>query len=166
MHWPIRLRRFRASDAPGCHALFRRAVHLGAVGAYTAEERAAWAPPGPMPAGWPARFDDSIVLVAVSGRRLAGFVAAGPDGHVDLLYTDPGFTRRGVASRLCARVEADLAGAGCVVLTTGASLLARSLFESRGWQVEARQSVIRGGVALTCFRMKKTLPPGPVIPDR
>ena len=167
MRLPIRLRRFRAGDAPACHALFRRAVHVGAASAYTPEERAAWAPDGPMPDDWPARFDGALARVALAGWRLAGFVSAGRDGHVDLLFTDPGFVRQGIASRLYARTEADLAAAGAAWLTTEASLLSRPFFERHGWQVEARQSVIRHGVALTSFRMAKRLAPaGPVTPAR
>lgn len=159
MHWPIVLRRLRAGDAQAAYRLRQRAVHVGAAEAYTAAERAAWAPAGPMPDGWPDRFADALAWIAVAGPRLAGFVAAGRDGHIDLLYTDPDFARRGVASRLCDRAEAALARAGCRVLTTEASLLARPFFEARGWRVEARQSPIRRGVALTSFRMTRTLAP-------
>ncbi|MBL4542369.1 MAG: GNAT family N-acetyltransferase [Rhodobacteraceae bacterium] len=166
MRRPIRLRRFRAGDAPACHALCRRAVHIGAAAAYTPEERAAWVPPGPMPEGWPDRFRGQLAWVAQAGRRLAGFIAAGRDGHIDLLYTDPDFTRQGIARRLYARAEAELAGLGLSLLTTEASLVAQPFFAAQGWQTEARQSVIRRGVALTNFRMAKRLGGCPVTPGR
>lgn len=155
----IALRRFRATDAPACHRLRQRAVHIGAVGSYGPEERAAWAPPGPMPDHWPGLFADRIAWVATSGRRIAGFMVAGRDGHFDLAYTDPDFVRLGVATRLHAQIVAELAPGDPDHFTTEASLLARPFFESVGWQCDSRQSVIRRGVALTNFRMSKAHPP-------
>ena len=38
------IRPYRAADRAACHRIFYRAVHQGAASAYTADQRAAWAP--------------------------------------------------------------------------------------------------------------------------
>ncbi|PWE34330.1 GNAT family N-acetyltransferase [Maritimibacter sp. 55A14] len=155
----MRLRRYRPADAAPAYALFRRAVHKGAAAAYSAEERRAWAPDREMPADWPARLGAHITWLAFHRHRLAGFMTLARDGHLDLAYVAPEAMGRGVADALYARLEAEARARGLPVLDTAASHLARSFFLRHGWQVAARQSVIRNGVALTNFRMEKCLAP-------
>lgn len=159
----MRLRAYAPRDAEACYHVFRRAVHEGAASAYSAGERAAWAPDAAMPPDWGARLDRHPTLVALRRGAVRGFLTLGRDGHLDLLYVLPEERGRGTAARLYAAAEARARAQGLGWLATEASLLARPFLERRGWVCEARQSVIRAGVALTCFRMAKCLVP-PVTP--
>ena len=81
----------------------------------------------------------------------------GHDGHLDFAYVTPDFGGRGVARALYARIENTAREQGLITLTTQSSLSALPFFERQGWTREARQSVIRHGVALTNYRMFKNL---------
>lgn len=152
-------------DVADCYEVFWRAVHEGAVSAYSEEERQAWAPDTRMPADWPDRLLRHLTFVAIRDARLRGFMTLGRDGHLDLAYVLPEERGRGTAAKLHEAVEDAARDLGLGWLTTDASLLALPFLLRRGWRRVARQSVIRAGVPLTSFRMEKRLdaaaaPPG------
>ncbi len=159
----MRIRAYGPPDAEACYRVFHRAVHEGAARAYSAEERAAWAPEAAMPPGWDERLAAHSTWVALRDVAVCGFLTLGRDGHIDLFYVLPGERGQDTAARLYEAAETAARALGLCWLTTEASLLARPFLERRGWISEARQSVIRGGVALTNFRMAKCLA-APVTP--
>jgi len=150
----VTVRPYRATDAPACFAIFTAAVHRGAQAFYSAEERAAWAPLKDMPQDWPDRLAQPVTLIAAVGGAPAGFMSLGRDGHIDLAYVTPEVMGRGVAAALYDALLGEARALGMTLLETEASHLARRFFEKHGWQVTARQSVIRRGVAITNFRME------------
>ena len=156
----VRIRDYGPRDAAAAYAVFRRAVHEGAARHYSEAERAAWAPDPDPPADWAPRLARHLSWVALHRRRLVGFATLGRDGHLDLFYVTPEAMGRGVADKLYVRVEAAAKARGLAVLDTVASRLSRSFLARRGWRVAARQSAIRGGVALTTYRMEKVLTQG------
>lgn len=132
-------------------------MHEGAVAAYTAKERAAWAPDPAPPPDWGARLGGQVTRVAIRKAAIRGFMTLGHDGHLDLAYVLPEERGQGTADALLAALEEVARARGMRWLTTEASLVARPFFERHGWQGGLRQSVIRNGVALTNFRMHKAL---------
>ncbi|MDT8345626.1 MAG: GNAT family N-acetyltransferase, partial [Thermohalobaculum sp.] len=153
----LRIRAFAPGDAADCHRVFWRAVHEGAVAAYSTAERAAWAPDPDPPPDWGSRLGDGITLVAIRKAAIRGFMTLGHDGHLDLAYVLPEERGQGTADALLAALEAAARARGLHWLTTEASLVARPFLERHGWCGASRQSVIRNGVALTNFRMHKPL---------
>lgn len=152
-----RIRPFRPKDAQACFDIFTAAVHRGTAAFYSPEERAAWAPRDTMPESWPEKLSSQITLIATAHRRPVGFMTLGRDGHIDLAYVAPDHMGRGVGDALYRAVVAEARTLGLTHLDTAASHLARRFFEKHGWQVDARQSVIRQGVALTNYRMSHRL---------
>ncbi|SLN31025.1 putative N-acetyltransferase YafP [Aquimixticola soesokkakensis] len=153
----MRIRTFHRRDAAACQRVFLRAVHLGTAPHYTAAERAAWAGEDVASDVWEARLSRQWTFVAKGLRGVEGFLTLGRDGHIDFLYVLPEQRRSGLAGQLYCAAVACAQRAGLRQLDTQASHLARRFFEKRDWQVTARQSVIRNGVALTNFRMEKRL---------
>lgn len=127
------------------------------MAAYSAAERAAWAPDPVPPSDWGRRLGDQITLVATRKAAIRGFMTLGRDGHLDLAYVLPEERGQGTADALLAALEAAARARGLHWLTTEASLVARPFLERHGWRGASRQSVIRNGVALTNFRMHKAL---------
>lgn len=148
-----RIRPARASDAPACWRVFYRAVHEGTGRFYSETEQQAWMPTDQMPDTFVPRLMDHITFVATGLRGVQGFMTMGRDGHIDLAYVLPQVMGRGVAAKLYDRLVQEARALGLPHMDTEASFLARRFFEKRGWQVDARQSVIRNGVAITNFRM-------------
>lgn len=157
---PLRLRTGQRRDAFAAWMLFYDAVHDGTARHYTARERTAWAPSRQAPDNWDKTFLRGTCIVAESlGGRLLGFMTLGEDGYLDLAYVAPKAMGRGVAGALYDRIEKQALSDGLAMLSTEASHLARSFFLRRGWHQDARQDVIRNGVALTNFRMSRALNP-------
>ena len=62
------------------------------------------------------KIDAELLLVAEQGSRIVGGVMAGYEGHrgwVNYLAVSPSYQRRGIATLLMQRVEADLMHRGC-----------------------------------------------------
>ncbi|MBP7565951.1 MAG: GNAT family N-acetyltransferase [Burkholderiaceae bacterium] len=142
--------------------VFTASVREVAASHYDAAQRDAWAPVTPDYAGWRERFAGlQLWLVEAEDdhghRRMAGFLGGTVDGHLDLLFTAPGFARRGVAAALYQAFETHCRAQGTRTLRTEASLVARPFFERQGFAVQEEQQVVRRGVVLRRFAMRRTL---------
>jgi putative acetyltransferase len=143
------IRAYRADDAAATLQLFTRSVREVARRDYSAEQVAAWAPTDRPVLEWNARRLATNTVLCVVDDQLAGFSDVSPDGYIDMLFVDPAFTRRGVATSLLdshlASVSADL--------WTNASITARGFFERHGFEVVSSQNVSVRGQTLTNYRM-------------
>lgn len=126
----------------------------------TNRQLAAWAPTPPNLEEWQERLNRSTTLVAECGSRLVGFISYECDGHIDLLFTLPGYERGSVASVLYQHAEADIRSSGNRELYTEASLNARAFFENQGFCVVEKQAVTRRNVIFDRLLMNKTVNPG------
>ncbi len=153
----LHLRQYKAKDLAAVANVFTDAVHGLAGTHYGPSQRAAWAPKPPDLNVWAARLQGLTTLLAESERGLAGFLSFEANGHIDLLFTAPRYARHGVASALYAHAEATLRQAGVAELFTEASLVSRPFFEKHGYRVEEEQVVVRNGVKLNRFAMRKVL---------
>jgi putative acetyltransferase len=99
-----------------------------------------------------------IFFVAVdSDGQPIGYGDLEPDGHIDHLYCRPDMIGTGVGSALYAAIEAAAKRAGMTILFVEASEGARSLFERRGFKVDARNDFTINGVAIHNYRMSRPI---------
>ena len=147
------LRPYRTGDLAAIAALFYESVHTLCRGNYTTEQLDAWATGSIDEEAWDASFRAHHTLVAEENGVLLGFADMAEDGYLDRLYVHPVHTKKGVATALVNALEAACPAAQ---FTTHASMTARPFFEKRGYRVEQEQQVVRRGVTLTNFVMKKT----------
>lgn len=155
----LQLRPLVTADAPDVARIFFCAVHEGTRHVYTARQRRAWGGDAVDPESWRTRLTDTQGFVATLGDEPVGFMTYDATGHLDLAFVLPSMTRRGIGRSLLHAVEFAVREAGARQLTTEASLAARGFFARHGWDVEAEETVERGGVGLRRFRMRKTLAP-------
>lgn len=153
--WAVRP--YEASDFEAVLGLFRASIAGLARAHYSEAACAAW-----QAHCKPERFAEVLgmgltLLAESSAAGLVGFAQAFPAGHVNYLYTHPSMARRGVATDLLARLEAQARAGGLRRLETEASLVARPCFEKAGFVVTSQETVVRGGVALERFTMVKLL---------
>ena len=156
----IRLRAYAPADAGTLAALYERSVRVGAAGAYSPAQLAAWAAGPEDVHDWAERLAGQITIVAEVGEAVAGFMTLGHDGHLDLAFVAPEAKGTGVAAALHDRILAEAAARGIARLTTEASHLARRFFLKQGWREIASQEVALRGQRLTNFAMEKTLGAG------
>ncbi|MDQ0375709.1 GNAT family N-acetyltransferase [Cellulomonas humilata] len=153
------LRDYGEADGPATLDVFRRAVRVTAARDYSPEQVAAWASDEIDPAGWDARRRASRTRVAEVDGRVVGFTDVDERGYVDMLFVDPAFGRRGVATALLGWAVTTAQELGAVELSTHASLTARPFFEAHGFAVVVEQHPVLRGVALTNFVMRRDLGP-------
>jgi putative acetyltransferase len=153
------LRDYRESDGPATLDVFLRAIRVTAARDYAPDQVAAWASDEIDPAGWDARRRASRTRVAEVDGRVAGFTDVDEQGYVDMLFVDPAFARRGVATELLGWAVTTAQALGAVELSTHASLTARPFFEAHGFVVVVEQQPVLRGVTLTNFAMRRPLAP-------
>lgn len=148
----MELRLYRSEDCLALARLFYDTVHTVNARDYTPEQLNAWADGHVDLAAWDASFLAHHTLVAEKNGEILGFADMDGAGYLDRLYVHKDHQGRGVATALCSALEA-----ACPVksFTTHASLTARPFFESRGYQVLRRQTVVRHGISLENFVMEK-----------
>ena len=145
------LRVYQPSDAEELAGLFYDTVHRVNRKEYTQEQVDAWATGQIELAAWDRSFREHITLVAVEQERLVGFGDIDHTGYLDRLFVHADHQGRGIATALCDVLEHSVPGP----VTTHASLTAKPFFEARGYRVLAAQQVVRRGVVLPNYVMRK-----------
>ena len=155
----MEIRQATDDDAHQIVRIFHETIHHANLGDYTREQVDAWSPREPDPREWiAARLPNRTTFVADDNGVLAGFGELEPDGHLDCLYCDHRYQRRGVGSSILRMIEKEAVSSGLSRLFTEASITARPFFEAHGFVVLKEQTVLRNGVQLTNFAMEKRLP--------
>jgi putative acetyltransferase len=152
-----RIRYYTAADAPAIVRLYFDTVRSVNRADYSEEQVEAWAPGVPDPEEWHARMSGRRTLVAEEDGGVVGFAELEGDGHLDMLYVRGDAGGGGVGRRLYEAVEREAKGKGLKRIFTEASITARPFFERRGFRVLREQTVLRRGIALTNFVMRKDL---------
>ncbi len=149
----MKIRTSTDSDVASIAALFTESVHKIAARSYTPMQLVAWAPEPPDLGQWRSRLALAETLVAELDGAMAGFISYTGSGHIELLFTSPEFSRKGVASMLYECAVRILDARDVKALSTDASIEARTFFESKGFNVVEEQVVERKGVQLKRFAM-------------
>lgn len=147
------IRRYEPEDLGQITALFYDTVHAVNAADYAPEQLDAWADGAPDLDRWNGSLLAHHSLVAVEGRDLiVGFGDIDGTGYLDRLYVHKDRQGLGIATALCDRLERAV---DAPVITTHASITARSFFEGRGYRVLREQRVERHGVRMTNYVMEK-----------
>lgn len=132
--------------------LFYDTVHEVNIRDYTAEQVNAWADGNIDLAAWDKSFTEHYTVVAEENGVIVGFSDITEGGYLDRLYVHKDYQRKGVATAICDALESY---PDTDELTVHASITAKPFFISRGYSVVKKQEVVRRGVVLTNFVMKK-----------
>lgn len=143
------IREYRDGDFSTLCQIFQRAVRETASQHYSPAQVNAWAQVDE--ARWRQKMADSLVLVVTVDDVPVGFVTA-VELYIDLLFVDPSYSRRGIASALLKALFARLPTG---TLTVEASITARACFERLGFVVVAEQEVEVRGERFVNYRMEK-----------
>ena len=143
------LRPYRSEDIEAIIDLFIDAVMH--VKEYDEKQRTAWAGDREEKKGWDASFLEHKTLVAEMDGEIVGFADMDGD-YLDRLYVAFDKQGKGIATALVDELEK-----GHDAVTVHASYTALPFFEKRGYVVEKKQTVVRHGVELFNFAMRKNL---------
>jgi predicted N-acetyltransferase YhbS len=159
-----RLRRARAADGGGLHAVHTAAVRVTCRGHYADDEIDAWAARLA-----PASHADDVarrdVIVCEDDGRLVGFAVLDPDlGELRACYVHPAAGRSGVGAALLAALECTARLRGLAALHLDASLNAVAFYARAGWRAEGPTTrTIAPGRDIACVAMTKALAPLRVV---
>lgn len=148
-------RLYRPEDLDAAIAVFQCAVRDIASKDYDQQQILAWSQVDRQ--RWQQRLNDSKVWLAEIDRRIVGIISLEADGHLDLLFTDAEYQRRGVATALYKTVEQWARENGVTSMVTEASITAKPFFIHQGFVVNEQQLVQVRGQAFINFKMQKML---------
>lgn len=151
------LRSYADGDAEATLLMFRRAIRTLASADYSPAQRAAWASDDIDLDAWASARRSANTTIATVDDRVAGFTDVSTTGFIDMLFVDPDFARRGVASALLEWATDAAAANGASMLTTHASLTARPFFEHHGFTCDEQRHPALRGVRLVNFAMSRRL---------
>lgn len=106
---------------------------------------------------WNHLFTQQYLLVAQEEGTITGFCSLTKDGCVDLFYIHKDHQGKGIARTLYNCLEEEASDRGLFQLTANVSITARYFFEKMGFDMLAEQTLIRQGVELNNFKMRKAL---------
>ncbi|WP_138469009.1 GNAT family N-acetyltransferase [Poseidonocella sp. HB161398] len=154
----LSLRRGGAEDAPALARIFRACILRGTKGAYSAEQRLAWAGSRPDAESWAARVSDVDLWILEEDGAPVGFAGLQGD-NFDLLFVHPDHAGRGHSRLLHEALVAEARARGLTGLVAHASHVSRPVFARYGWQLEEEAEAERGGVKLGYAVMRLALAP-------
>lgn len=106
---------------------------------------------------WLDTLTKQFVLVAQKDSKIVGFITLDKGNYIDFLFVHKHYQRQGIADSLYKEIEIVARRENQKVLTSDVSKTARPFFEKVGFEVTKKQTVVRKGVELVNFRMKKNI---------
>lgn len=106
---------------------------------------------------WRSLFTEQYLLVAEEQEKIIGFCSLKKNDYIDLLYVHKDHQGKGIASALYNKAEEKAMENGAMYVTADVSKTARYFFERVGFDILAEQTVVRQGVELDNFKMRKEL---------
>ncbi len=151
----VTLRTYREEDFPSLAELFYNTVHNISRDDYTSEQLDAWADGNIDRERWNSSFLKNHTLIAECDGKIVGFADMESGGYLDRLYVSHLHQRRGIATALVTALERQATANGVTAFETHASITARPFFERFGYVVVKENTVVRHGVSMTNFLMRK-----------
>jgi putative acetyltransferase len=161
----ISFRPYLAKDAEALAELFVTSIEELAEDYYDASQRAAWASAAEDVAAFGETLAGLLTILAEARGEVLGFAALKDDAKrpenriLEMLYVAPDHARQGIGKALLDVMELLAIKRGAETLTTDASEASREFFEKFGYEMQARNTVMRADEWLVNTTMKKKLPP-------
>lgn len=146
------LRKYEPSDLAICMRLFYETVHTVNAKDYTQEQRDVWATGKEDSEEWNRSFLLHHTIIAQQDDRIVGFGDVDETGYIDRLFVEKEHQGQGIGSAILHELEEFTQGDNVVC----SSITARPFFEKNGYLVLRKQQVVRQGISLTCYWMKKS----------
>lgn len=152
------IRPFRKGEEGALRQVFLSAVHGTASRDYRPDQLEAWAPVSVDPEAWAGRIRAIRPYVAEQGGVILGYADLQRDGYIDHFFVAAEAGGQGIGSALMGRLVETALEKGIPAIYSEVSLTARALFERWGFVVEAAQTVVKRGVTLENFKMRRPMP--------
>lgn len=167
----LSFRPYLPKDAETLAALFTASIMVLVPEEYSPEQCAAWASAAEdVPAF--GKSLEAMLTILVEAKTLMktegdilGFAALKDKNRLEMLYVAPDHAGQGIGKALLGVMEMLASKRGAEAMLVDASEVARDFFQHLGYEMQARNTVMRGEEWLVNTSMKKTLVPISVKPD-
>lgn len=153
----IVIRDYLVGDEAALWQVFHSSIHQLASAYYNEEQIQTWAPEDYGWEKWVQRMAGIKPYLAIIDGEVAGYAGLLPSGYIDHFYVSGAFARQGVGTALMRHVHDKAVEQGIGKLTSEVSLAAEKFFETFGFRVEKRQTVVVRGVSFANAWMVKSL---------
>jgi putative acetyltransferase len=153
----IHIRQAKLSDLPALQQLFVGTIENVCKADYNEQQISVWTSSVENKQRWLGIIENQYVLVAQEEDRIVGFCSLDKNNYIDLFYVHKDKQGQGIARLLYNTIESEALKFGQKELTSDVSITARPFFEKIGFTIQAEQTVVREGVELTNYKMKKVL---------
>lgn len=147
------IRKYQESDCKELSELFYDTVHTVNAKDYTKKQLDVWATRTVDLEEWNKSFKEHCTVIAVDDKIIIGFGNIDKTGYLDKLFVHKNYQGKGIATAICDMLEQVVQ----IKIITNASVTAKPFFERRGYKVVKEQKVMRHGIELINFVMKKEL---------
>ncbi|MBM3893694.1 GNAT family N-acetyltransferase [Candidatus Dependentiae bacterium] len=151
------IRRFQSTDLPAIIALFRSTVHTINAKDYTPEELLAWAPQDLDETAWAQSLTKNYTIVAEHNGIIVGFGDLTYTGIINRLYVHKDYQSQTFGYRILEHLIAQAHRSGITEITAAVSITALPFALKCGAEIVQEQSVVRHGIPLTNFLVRKKL---------
>ncbi len=160
----ISFRPYLPRDAGPLAELFAASIEDLTAEDYDEAQRAAWAAAADDVEAFGARLAGWLTILAEAGGEILGFASLRDDPKlkenriIEMLYVAPDHAGQGIGKALLDVMELLARQRGAETASTDASETAREFFAKLGYEMQARNTVMRGEEWLVNTTMKKRLP--------
>ena len=151
----MKLRPYDSMDCEEIIKLFQETVHTVNARDYEKVQLDVWATGREELAQWDSSLKNNVTIVAEENGSIIGFGDMDRKGYLDHLYVHKDHQRKGIAAQILEALENEAVFHDTPAFTTFSSITARPFFEKMGYRVMYRNTVIREGVELINYFMKK-----------
>lgn len=151
----MKLRPYDSKDCEEIIKLFQETVHTVNARDYEKVQLNVWATGREELVKWDNSLKENVTIVADENGIIVGFGDMDRQGYLDHLYVHKDHQRKGVAAQILEALENEAVFQDIPGFTTFSSITAKPFFEKKGYKVLYKNKVIREGVELINYFMKK-----------
>ena len=145
------------ADLPEMKKLFRDTIREVNRHHYNEDQIREWVAGSDNMERWAKVVENQQVFIAMEEERIIGFISLENSNYIDFLFVHKDFQGKGVARQLYNKIENVAIQNQSKELSSDVSITARPFFEKVGFIVEEDQVVVRNGVQIPNFKMRKYL---------
>ncbi|KNZ40540.1 GNAT family N-acetyltransferase [Acetobacterium bakii] len=153
----MKIRSYQSNDCNEIIQLFYNTVHSVNIKDYSETQLDAWATGTVDIIAWDKSLTENYAVICEGNGVIIGFGDLDHTGHLDKLYVHKDYQRMGIATAIADDLENYAIRNKLLIITTHASITAKSFFKKRGYLVLEKQQVKCGEQLLTNFVMAKYL---------
>jgi putative acetyltransferase len=153
----IKIYRAELTDLKALQELFVETISSVCSADYDSDQIAAWTSSVEDSERWLNILTKQVVVVAKISEQIVGFATLANGNYIDLLYVHKDHQGKGIAGTLYKHLEHVARQNDQSDLSADVSKTALPFFQHMGFTIEREQTVVRRGVELVNFRMRKLL---------